>query len=319
EITLKNKILWIFGMLIITGGGSGFSNGGSFGGEFGDSYTTDNEFFYGMEKIGDYVTNYWYVIALLIVALLLFGLIGLLLSIIAKASLFKGIQIANTNKKVKFWDLFKFGLDKFWRVLGIDLCVFGIVLLFLLAILILFLPFLLMMIIPIIGWIVAIIFFFAAIVAFIIFAAGLGIIINYVYCFAVLKDKKIKESFKLGYKLFKENLGESILMSLILFGINIGFLIVAIAVIFILAIPLVLVGFLLYYAFSTIGIIIAFFVGIIILGILAFLLKGIRNTYVFSSWFLTWKELSGSTNGLKVVAEKKITPKKRATKTKKKK
>ena len=264
-----------------------------------------------MDKAGEYMTEYWYVIALLVVAILLFGLIGLILSIIAKASLFKGVQTGNTNKKVKFWDLFKFGLEKFWRILGIDLCVIGIALAFILAIMILLIPFFLMMIVPIIGWIVGIIFIFAAIVAFILFAVALGILLNYVYCFAVIKDKKIKESFKLGFKLFKENLGESILMSLILFGINIGFLIIAIAVIFILAIPLVLIGFLLYYAFSTTGVIIAVLLGIIVLAIFAFILKGIRNTYVFSSWFLTWKELSGSNNGLQTPKKRKAAKKKK--------
>lgn len=277
-------------------------------------------------EVSSFLTDYWQILIFVAIGFLLLGLIGLILSVIAKGGLYKGSNTASQGTKVKFGEHFKFGLEKFWRVLGIDILLFLIVLGGLIAGGIIMIPFLLLMVIPIIGWIVAILAFFLLILAFILFVIGLSLLMNYIYCYALIEDRKIKESFKKAWHLLRANFGETLVMGLILFGINFGIAIAALLVIFIILIIFGIIGFILYESVGIMAVVILIAIALLLLFVIALLIKGIRNTYIFSAWVLTWQELSGKksrevANKANIIKkeEKKTTKKKPAKKTTKKK
>ena len=314
EITKKNKILWLLGILIITGGGGGMGNSGSGVSELGNNVNQNgnlNQFALDMQN---FFTNYWWVILIFAIALLLFGLIGLIISIAAKGGMFKGIDIAVKGEKVKFWHHLGFGFHKFWRILGIDILIFLIVLGVFLALGIIAIPFLIFFLVPIIGWLVFILFIFAAIIFLFIVAALITMFINYIYCYALIEDKKIKESFRLGWNLMRHNFGKTLIMALILFGVTFAFTIGSLLIIFLIIVPFFIIGMLLYHSYGLIGGIVAGSITLVLLMAFALLIKGIRNTYIFTAWVLTWKELSGN---IASKSDPKTTKKKGTTKKKK--
>lgn len=282
QLTKKHKILWLLGMLI--GGGS--SCGGNY--SFGD--LNDTDFGRDLSDKFDFSVfiDYWYIIALIILLLGLFVLVVMIISIMARGGMYHGVKQAQEDKKVSFKESFIFGARKFWRVLGIQLIMaaaIGAV------VFVLILPAALLFIIPIIGWIVGAILIFLAILIILALSLVFALLINFVNCYAVLEDKKIIESIKSGWNLLKKNLGDSIIMALILFGIGLGAgIVILISLFFVLAI-FGGIGFLAYLVFKWIGVAIVIGVALLILTIIGLFLKGILNVFTYSCWVYTWKEL----------------------------
>ncbi|MBU0731813.1 hypothetical protein KKC88_02945 [Patescibacteria group bacterium] len=332
EITKKYKILWIFGMLIISGGGGGIGNSGSGFSEAGNSFNASSSADQWIMDVQNFFINYWWVVLIFVIALFLFMLIGFIVSLAAKGAMFKGVDTATKGEKVKFWHHFGFGFHKFWRILGIDLLIFLIMLGILFALGLISIPFLIFFLVPVIGWIVFIMFILLAIIALFLAAALITMFINYIYCYALIEDKKIKESFRLGWDLMKENFSKTLVMALILFGVTFAFTLVALLAIFLIFVPLFIVGMVLYHSMGLWGGIITGIFALIILILFALLIKGIRNTYIISAWVLTWQELSGSITKVRnerkprstkaaksaKTANKKPAKKKSSAKTKKK-
>lgn len=318
EITKKYKVLWIFGLLMVSGGGGGAGNSGSGFSEAGTSLQQHPDAERWLLDVRDFVVDYWWVLAILAAALLFFMLICLIIGIAAKGALYKGAHTASQGEeKVGFWNHFGFGFHKFWRVLGIDVLTFLIVLAVLFGLGLLSIPFLIFFLVPVIGWIVFILYVFLAIIVVFLAAALITMFINYVYCYALIEDMKIGESFRRGWALMKDNFGSTLVMALILFGVTFAFALFALLVIFLIFIPLFVIGMLLYHAMGLWGGIITGILALLVLFVFALLIKGVRNTYVVSAWVLTWKELSGTIAG-KTRAKKSAKAGKKRSKKKKK-
>ncbi len=301
----KHKILWVFGILSSCGqGGGGGSSGGSSiqssgtRGWDGEVPPAVQEFFYNTEQFFTQIEG-WQIagfIAIFVIVILLFGLIAMVLSTIGRIGLVQGtIQSEAGAEKLTFKDLFTSGKPFFWRVLGLNLLIglAGFVL-----VLVAFIPLalvavatagiglfclipLICLMIPI-GWVIQ-------------------IIIQQANTALIVEDLNIIAALQRAWDVFRENLGNLIIMTLIL---GIGGAVVG----FIFAIPLLIIIF--FTAISA-GVSIMSetapaFGGSLLVGGLAFLayfpflilLGGILQAYIQSAWTLTYLRITTVTEPL---------------------
>ena len=298
----KHKILWIFGILSSCGQGGG--GGGSGGGSSAQSSGGNNwrgevppamqEFFFNIDQFFNQI-EVWHIVgivAILIIVLFLFWLIAMALNTIGKIGLMQGtVQSEEGVEKLKFRALFNSGKPFFWRVLGLN---FLIGLVAFVLVLVTFVPLALVTVatlgiglfclIPLvclmvpIGWLIQ-------------------IIIQQANIALVVEDLNIITALKRGWDIFRENLGNLIIMGLIL---GIGGAIIG----FVFAIPLILI--IVFTVIST-GMSIISEAGLVFnnslmvggIALLVYLpvlifLGGVLRAYIQSAWTLTYLRLTAS-------------------------
>lgn len=292
QITLKHRLLWLFAIFL--GGGASFSgNGGSYGGNGTDGAVSD-----GIDPFINFVAEYWYLLVLIGFSIVCLILLCILISVVARGAFYEGVRLAKSNKKLKFIALCKFGLGQFWRVLGMTILIGVISVAIVLG---LMLPGILLFIIPIIGWILGAMLLVLAVFLLIPVVLAIGVWAHYAYCYLLIDKKKIIDAAQDGCKLLYRNLGESIIMFLLIMLIGFGFAIACLVVIGIIALPFALVGFALYYAWGWASVVVVAGIGILFLVAIMLMLKGAFNTFTYSAWILAWSDLKKK----KVIEKKK--------------
>ena len=298
----KHKILWIFGILSSCGQGGG--GGGSGGGSSAQSSGGNNwsgevppamrEFFFNIDQFFKQI-EVWHivgVVAILIFVLFLFWIIAMVLSTIGKIGLMQGtVQSEEGVEKLKFRALFNSGKPLFWRVLGLN---FLIGLVAFVLVLVTFVPLALVSVatlgigllclIPLVCLMVPVGWLFQ-------------IIIQQANIALVVEDLNIITALKRGWDIFRENLGNLIIMGLIL---GIGGAIIG----FVFAIPLILI--IVFTVIST-GMSIISETGLVFnnslmvggIALLVYLpvlifLGGVLQAYIQSAWTLTYLRLTAS-------------------------
>jgi hypothetical protein len=314
KIVWKFKVLWIFGILSSCGQGSRSGGGGGSGNSgyrFSGSDTSlppgMRNFFDGVQTFIDNIEAWQ--IAALIIGFILFILIMIFitsaLSTIGRVGLIQGtVKAEDGAERLAFGELFTSGTPFFWRVFGFNfLAGIAIFLFFLLLMaplivisfvtlgigLLCLIPFICLLI-PV-GWLVSVLF-------------------EQVNIAIVYEDLKIIEGLKRGWQVFKENIGNMIVMGLIL---GLGGAVVG----FILALPMILV--LIPAAIGIVGGSVAgikgLFGGGIAVAILCtitylpvlLVLGGILQAYIKSAWTLTFMNLVNPKEVVPSLAEP-ITP-----------
>lgn len=292
KIIWKHKALWLFGILAGCGQGGGANTGYQF--SSGEQPVSP-----GMEQFSENIQQFvdqiqaWQVVAIVFIVLLLclaVWFILLSLSTIGSIGLVQGAARADkSEERLSFGELFSSGKPFFWRVFGLTLVTsLGLLILFLLLVL------------PLIGVSVltmgiGLICVLPLICLSVPFVWAINLLIKQATIAVVLEDLGILEGLQRGWEVFRQNLGNIIVMGLILGfgGVVIGFL---------LAIPLLLVmlpagfGILLggltrsEVALSG-GLVVA---GLCFLGYLPVLvlLNGILRAYIESAWTLTYLRLT---------------------------
>jgi len=287
QITIKNKYLWLFGLLAGAGGGGGsynFYNGGS-----GDlSNVANRNFRSPYLQMRNFLTDNWIWIAVIIGIILVIGIILLILSIISQGALVGCINKVDNNKKSGIKDGFKIGKNYFWRVLGLGLLT-GIVIFA--AVIILGIPIMMLFYYKMIGRGILLV-----LVALLIFIP-LAVVINYMTVFGlrfiVLKNKKVIESLRLAFDLFMKNVWPSIAMSLIMMAVGLVVGMIMIIAFIVVAIPFVILGFIAYFIAQWMGVVIVVILGMLVFFFLSFLLGSIMSTFKSGVWTLAFKELTG--------------------------
>ncbi len=249
------------------------------------------EFFFNIEQFFNQIEGWQTAgfIAIIFVVLLLFWLIAMALSTIGRIGLVQGtVQSEEGAEKLKFGDLFTSGKPFFWRVLGLNFLIglasfvlvlvtflplalvtvatFGIGLLCLIPLICLMVP---------VGWLIQII----------VQQANIALIVE---------DLDIIIALQRAWDVFRENLGNLIIMALIL---GIGGAIVG----FVFAIPLIVIIFLAVIS-AVAGMAEANIGSTLLIGGLAFvvylpfliLLGGILQAYIQSAWTLTYLQLTAA-------------------------
>jgi hypothetical protein len=271
-IAWRHKYLWVFGFFASMGGGGGnYSN-------FLDKDDASGAY----SGVRDWVLSHLGLLALLIMAAIGLFIILMALYLISKGGLIKSVSMISKNEQSNFEKTLGYGLRYFWRMLGIDILL-GLAMILVLGITIM--PPILMMImggtgVKLLGavWI----FLLALPVIALLFC--LGLVANFACQTAVVWDKKILEAMPYSYKLFRNNLGKSILLGLIYFGISILFVIAFVIAMVVMAIPFIILGVVNLWAGLVPGIVIGMPIILII--------SAIFGTFTSSYWTLGFLELS---------------------------
>jgi hypothetical protein len=220
RLTWRNRYLWFFGFFIAGGGGS-FNFPANFGGEevrnpFGPVAGP-------LQWISDNLVLFLTVVISVIVVL---ALIFLVLSMISQGALAESVAALHRGETRSFGSAFRVGTANFWRVFGLK------VLFFLIAlglVLVIFLPVVLGALaafsltdstgLRVLAVVLGVLFVFVAlIVVFLPFA----IVNQFGLRELVVSRRRITESIAGGFRLFRRNIGRSLLVWLIQLAVMLG-------------------------------------------------------------------------------------------------
>ncbi|HUT22317.1 MAG TPA: hypothetical protein VMX18_02820 [Candidatus Bipolaricaulota bacterium] len=259
-----NKLLWLFGLFLVIGVEGGNYQGFNF--DFSEKFAE-------MTKSG-YLISVFLGFAVLI-AIFLVG-------VVCQAALIKGVQNLSLGIKNNFKQLWAFGKTKFKKILMADL-ILG--LLFLIAIAPIFLSrlesFLVMALLSL--W------FLALIVGFVFF----GNYFYYFFAYLVLEDKNLKTAALLAWRLFRDNAKISIFTSFIRIGFAIAVGIGIFIISYLLAVIFSAFGYLLFVALGSSGVIIAAFLGALVVWVASLAVYSFINTFYYIFSLYVYFQLTG--------------------------
>lgn len=289
RIIWKYKILWLFGIFASCSSGGG---GGGGGGGSGAQYS-DGDMPYGYYNPIEYIEPWAIALIIAAVFLLMIIVIAIVMAVstVGRIGLVQGTQLADENEdaQVTFGGLFSSMKPYFWRVLGLNLLI-GV------------------------GFFVLIMMFIFIGVFGAIFTFGLALICLLPLCCILIpvfwvmttfvemanvavitEDLGVIDGLKRGWEVFRGNLGEMVLMGLVLvFGGMIVGMLLAMPMILTM-IPLMMGVFAAIFgdanALAAGGVIVS---GICCIAYLPFLIVfgGIIRAYIGAAWTLTYLRLT---------------------------
>ncbi|OGD56091.1 hypothetical protein A2V71_00415 [Candidatus Berkelbacteria bacterium RBG_13_40_8] len=288
-ITLKNKFLWIFG--ILAGGYGGFK-GFSFN---APTYQTGNA---DWSKFTDSInstdfSNFWLnysgIILTIIVIFLIFAFICFALNVISQGALVGSVAKLDKQEKANFRVGFGIGWHNFWRILGVAIT-------YLLMILIS----LIILVVPVAVAIMAEGFIFAIVWGILIFFLCLAfwILIALISPFSlrviVLKKLGVFESIRDSLHFFRDHWLNIIVMYLLLLAIGIGFGIALALALLIVGGILLALGFGVWLASPIVAIIYGIIMGVAVF-VAMVVLSGAFNTFYSGALTITYQKLAKKT------------------------
>jgi hypothetical protein len=296
RITLRNRYLWFFGFF--AGGSTGFNvptniptGGGSFD---SDDFRSSSSMLSALQ-VGQGLGTGVLIAGIVIVAIII-ALFFIFMSLVSQGALADSVAAIDRDDRRGFGVAFRSGMGNFWRVLGY------FIVLFLIAI-----GLMLVIGIPValliggifvatqsvgariaVSVVVGILAFLALIVVFVPFS----IIGQYALREVVVRGERVLGSVGSGYGIFRRNMGRSLLILLIQFGLSIG-----IAIAFFLA--LLIVGLVLFIptialvaaGYSTAAIVTGVIAGVILVPLLL-VASGAIGTFSHAYWTLAYLRLT---------------------------
>jgi len=299
----KFKILWIFGILSSCGqgGGGGGGGGGNSGYRFSqgemDVPPEFRQFFFGIENFFNQIQA-WQIVFLIIgffLFILLLAFIFTALNTVGRIGLIQGaVKAEGDPERLTFGELFNSGKPFFWRIFGFNLLA-GIAIL-LIVLLLLF---------PLIGFSfltlgLGFLCIIPLLCALIPISWLVSVILEQANIAIVVEDLSIIDGVKRGWKIFRDNIGNMIVMGLILvFGGWIIGLILAFPILIVL-VPAA-IGLFSGMASGS-GYLFGGGIGVSILCLVTYLpvlilLGGILQAYIKTAWTLTYLQLTGESSG----------------------
>lgn len=298
-ISWRNKFLWFFGFFV---GGVGSSFGGNVpsgagnfdGGDFEQSGS-------GASGLAAQVGPGVFDSVALIVALVIVGVLILLLFIamvlISHGALAESVAAIDRGEERRFSSGWRAGLRNLWRVLGYYVVFFLIALGLLLFIVI---PIALLVagtfaVTEAVGArvIVAVLAGLLGLVLLLVVFVPLSIIGQYSLREVVVRREGVVASFGGGYRVFRRNIGRSLLVWLINLGLRIGVGIAVLVALLVVGLVLFLPTIILVFAEQPTAAIIAGVVaGVILLPILL-AVSGATGAFFHSYWTLAYLRLTG--------------------------
>lgn len=285
KVSLKNKFLWIFGILAggAAGGGFNFQIPSS-----GSSGSLDKTLGKDLSTIDwtTFWTNYGTPILFVMVILLILAIIFFVIGLISQGALIGAADKIEKDQKVTFGNSFMIGWHNFWRVWGLNITL-------LLAILIV----LSFWIIPVCLLVIIGAYVSAVIVGILLFLVNLlfwiviGFISPYALRIVVLKKHSVFESIRGALHFVRDNLLEVLVMYLLLMVVGLAVGLAVILVGLILIGILVAIGFGLYYISSIVLFIYIFFM-VLILIVLCLAFSGAYTTFTSTVLTFTYLKLS---------------------------
>jgi hypothetical protein len=282
QIIWKFKVLWIFGILASCGqaGSSGGSNSGfRFSGQETNIGPQIEGFFNRLNPavivflIG---LGIFFILALIVLAILL-GTVG-------RVGLIRGTVKAEEGvQRLTFGELWRDGLKYFWRVFGLNLLI-GVIIFFAVTAVVI------IMIIPTVFTLGLCLI--PLMCLFIPVMWAVNVVIEQANIALVVENLGITEAISHGWQVVKNNIGNMIVMSFILFlGVSlIGGIIIGLPLLIVAAPAFVGIAAGTTEALRN-GMIVSVFLFLVYLPILL-LLSGILRSYTSSAWTLTYLRLT---------------------------
>jgi membrane-anchored glycerophosphoryl diester phosphodiesterase (GDPDase) len=295
RITLRNRYLWFFGFF--AGGSTSFNvpniptGSGSFN---SDDFQSSSSMLSALQVGQGLGTGV--LIAGLVVVVLILALFFIFMSILSQGALADSVAAIDRGDRRSFGTAFRSGMGNFWRVLGyfVVFILIGIGLLLVIGI-----PVAL-----VIGGTfaatqsvgaritVSVVVGLLAVLALIVVFVPLSIIGQYALREIVVRRERVLASVGSGYGIFRRNLGRSLLILLIQFGISIGIAIAFFLALLIVGLVLALPAIALAVAGSTTGAIIAGVIAAVILIPLLLVVTGAIGTFSHAYWTLAYLRLT---------------------------
>jgi hypothetical protein len=296
RITLRNRYLWFFGFF--AGGSTSFNvptNVPMGGGNFNPDDFQSSSSILSAVQVGQGLGTGILIAGVVIVAIIL-ALFFIFMSIVSQGALADSVAAIDRGDRRGFGVAFRSGMGNFWRVLG-----------YYVVFILIAIGLLLVIGIPValvIGGTfaatqsvgaritVAVVVGLLAVLALVVVFVPLSIIGQYALREIVVRRERVLGSVGSGYGIFRRNLGRSLLILLIQFGISIG-----IAIAFFLA--LLIVGLVLFIptialaiaGYSTAAIIAGVIAGVILIPLLL-VATGAIGTFSHAYWTLAYLRLT---------------------------
>jgi hypothetical protein len=303
QITWKYKILWLFGILAScveggSGGGGGGGGGGNGSGSGGTEFSLPPEVEAWLRDVAAFFNNLesnpgqylgWFVLIGLLFCVL--WLLMLALGTMGRIGLVKGASLADQGaESLSFGELWRASLPYFWPVAGMWLGLWMATFVFFVGVgllsavvafaslglgLVCLIPFLCLLV-PVF-WLISLLFEQATIAI-------------------VTEERSIPEGLSRAWALIRANIGNYLLMALMLF-------IIQVAVGFVLALPVFLLIVPAIFGFAS-GSSETIWTTLMVMGAcfvvyipVLIVLAGVLRTYVWTAWTLTFRRLSGAPLG----------------------
>lgn len=284
-IVIRNRHLWFFGLFV---GAPSFNfqvPSSDFGGDEARAAGAGGAM--GSPSIGPLE------VGILVAALVIF-LVVVALSVISQGALADNVAAIHRGEARGFRAGWRAGWSRFWPILGLGLLAVLIALGLVLAVGL-----------PLVGLVVAafaltdggtvqvlvvIGVILVGILALVFVFVPFVVVVRYALRELVLGGQRVIESLRGGWRLFRRNVGRSLLLFLIQFGIDLGASIAVLLIAFVLALPAILLG----VAGSSAALAVAIVTGVIVL---AFVLAafGAVGAFGHGFWTLAYLRLASGT------------------------
>jgi len=286
HISIKNKFLWIFG--ILAGGAAGFKGLNLNSVNYSTGSADWNKFSSSLNSY-DWA-SFWDKFALTILGvmlfILIFAVVMFVLNIISQGALVGSVDKLDKNEKANFKIGFGIGWHQFWRIWGMALTYLAMIL-----------ASLVVMVAPVVVAIVFSNYIFAVIwgclllLVCLIFWILIGLISPYSLRVIVLEKYGIWQSIRESLHLFRDHWIEVILIYLLLIAISLGFAIAVGLGLLLIGGLLLLVGYGAWLASSLAAVIYGVVAGLGFF-ILIVIVSGAFNAFYSAAITLTYQKLT---------------------------
>jgi len=293
RITWHNRFLWFFGFFVGLGSGGGGGGSGG-GGDFEEQNSGEIASVSTAALQQGLFDNAPLIVTLVLLVLLIF-VIFFVFYVISQGGLTESVTAIERGEARRFSSTWRAGIRFFWSVLGQVLLFVGIVLGVLLAV---------GMPVGLLVWgafvsdstalraLVVVAAVLVAIVALVVIFIPLAIVRQYARRELVVRGVGVLDSVGTGYRLFRSNIGTSLLVWLIQLGLMLGAGIALILALLIVGVILALPAIILAIAGYTAAAIIAGVVAGLILLPLFIVAVAILGTFNHSYWTLAYLRLA---------------------------
>ena len=306
----RHKFLWFFGLFA---GGSSSFGGGNFNfssGSYDESPSGNrrNQADDAGQEIIDWVNAHMTLVIVLIAAFITLGVLFWLWSIVCRGAVIGSARDVCQKQGISFKTAFSRGRESFGRLLLFDLFLLLLIvcLIIIIAAVVMFIIFLLMVahtagavILSVLGlWLLV---FFAFSLGYLACCTiwfvpwiFIGIIMNYATRAVVLEGLRPMAAFRRGWRVMKDNLGQTMLMYLVNLGLSIGSGIAILLAVGLSAIPSIIAWILAYSQDWPMNLIIVASALMIIPLTMIILTAAAVNTYFTSFWTIGYDKLANN-------------------------
>ena len=279
QITWRNKAWWLLGILASC---SGSGRGGGRGGNF-SSYNVDQRGMQGADQTFQRLMEnetFWIVLAVAILILVLLSILFLALGVIGQGGLIAAFHKADQNAILTLGEAFQHGVERFWRLLAVQLIIgLGMFI----AALVLLVPGIAA---TVLSMGLALPCLLLLICLLLPLGLALPVYLQFTQMAIVVEGRGIADALRRAWEVIRANLGPVLVMALILILGSVAVQTV-LALPFLAALVPIITGVLLQGDAQTAGIALAALCVLAYLPILI-VLGGIVQTYVSGAWTLSY-------------------------------